>query len=531
VGKTYLWKKEVGVAQESKAIGLSKYAYVSLFGQNSLNDIKNAIVEETVDVGAIGKLPNIGTLKGISQLKSGALSWLSRLSAVVPGLRDYVIDASRLLFAALVRNQIVCIDDLDRAGADLAPKDVLGLASFLKEERRCRVVLLLNQDELETESKADFLVQVEKVIDTKLAFQPSASDAARIAISGTSTTEQTLAQNSIKLGITNIRVIQKIKRLSERLEEILKGHDDVILKQAIHSVTLFGWMIYQPTNAPPMSLIAEADAFEFFEKEEKEPTPEEKAWRAVLADYNFTRIDEFDEIILEGVRTGFFDEDKLLHAAKTITTQVQANNQSEAFRLAWRKFHSSFSSSADEVLASIEAAFRDGVQTVGLSDLSATVDLFKRLDEPTRAKALLDHYINAHSNQPSSFFDLGSHPFAGEVKDPDVRTAFSLKHATTVQKLDPAATLKKISENSGWNPEDLNCLADLSVEDFYKLFKATEGPELPAAIKTALQFGAFAGASPEMKMVTNTATDALRRIAGESKINALRLARYGISPS
>jgi predicted AAA+ superfamily ATPase len=47
VGKTYLWNK---LLEQTKAtIGLKKYAYVSLFGLQNLNELKYSIYENTID--------------------------------------------------------------------------------------------------------------------------------------------------------------------------------------------------------------------------------------------------------------------------------------------------------------------------------------------------------------------------------------------------------------------------------------------------------------------------------------------------
>jgi hypothetical protein len=80
----------------------------------------------------------------------------------VPQLSGYVALSRQALFLT-VRQQIVCIDDLERSGRDLGIKDVLGLMSFLKEQRACKVVLLLNNDALAGESASDFRTQLEKV--------------------------------------------------------------------------------------------------------------------------------------------------------------------------------------------------------------------------------------------------------------------------------------------------------------------------------------------------------------------------------
>ena len=61
----------------------------------------------------------------------------------------------RLAFLS-VRRQLVCLDDLERAGSGLSTRDVLGLTSSLKEDRRCKIVLLLNDEQLEKSSRIEF---------------------------------------------------------------------------------------------------------------------------------------------------------------------------------------------------------------------------------------------------------------------------------------------------------------------------------------------------------------------------------------
>src|ERR1700722_627096 len=45
VGKTYNWQTSLDRLRSERAIGLSRYSYVSLFGINSLEGLKNSIFE------------------------------------------------------------------------------------------------------------------------------------------------------------------------------------------------------------------------------------------------------------------------------------------------------------------------------------------------------------------------------------------------------------------------------------------------------------------------------------------------------
>ena len=63
------------------------------------------------------------------------------------------------------RQQVICLDDLERKGTNLRLTDVLGLVSFMKEERSCKVALLLNSSELQGIDNDAFDKYLEKVVD------------------------------------------------------------------------------------------------------------------------------------------------------------------------------------------------------------------------------------------------------------------------------------------------------------------------------------------------------------------------------
>jgi len=80
----------------------------------------------------------------------------------------------------------------------------------------------------------------------------------------------------------------------------------------------------------------------------------------------------------------------------------------------------------------------------------------------------------------------------------------------------------------GWHPDDLTYLANLPVDTFYGIFKAAPAERRQQMINAALQFDRTAGSTENMKAISRKAKEALLRIGGESRINALRVARYGI---
>ena len=59
--------------------------------------------------------------------------------------------------------------------------------------------------------------------------------------------------------------------------------------------------------------------------------------------------------------------------------------------------------------------------------------------------------------------------------------------------------------------------------------KSPSGRHLSSFVTTCLKFGQFSNASDQQKEIANRATEALRRIAGESEINRRRVKKFGVS--
>jgi hypothetical protein len=250
VGKTFAWNTYLKEAHPKGGVKLTKYAYTSLFGIKDLNDLKYSIFENTIPLKDLEKEINVDDF-------SEKLNYVQRnfkkIASVVTSnnfVQQYIGGSSRAMFY-FVRKQIVCIDDFERAGGGIEPIEILGLISFLKEQRQCKVIFLLNDEELKDEVKKTFEKQLEKVSDAVLNFSPNPSEAADITYpEPRADVPKLLHDFSVQLGLVNIRVIKKIEKLVNRLLEITGEKYPKLTNQIVHSITLFGWSLYQPTDAP-----------------------------------------------------------------------------------------------------------------------------------------------------------------------------------------------------------------------------------------------------------------------------------------
>jgi len=527
VGKTFAWNRFLKEAKEAGKVAASYYAYVSLFGLGNLEELKAAIFQNTVKRSDIGKTADLETLEGV--VRSAPSLWRKggTLARLIPGADRYLSTFERVGFFWL-RDQVICIDDLERKSRSLDIRDVLGLISHLKEQRRCKVVLLLNDEKFGDEDSAEFRGQLEKVADIMLRFDPTPAEAAGIGVDRNKSFHDELRRHCESLGIVNIRTIKRLERVATRLAEDLREFDSRVLTQAIHSLMLFGFAKFQPGDAPSLEFIRGLNTYEALVAEEEGHQPRRPEWKALLTEYGFGQVDEFDAVILSAVQEGHIDPDALHEEARKLERRLQASDGDHSFSQAWEVYHQSFDNNGDVVAEGLAEAVRRTPKAISPMNLSSTIALLKELGWAGDVGELLAAYTAGREDEGKDFWDLAENTFGGEVRDRDVRDAFAAKLAAFEEDKDPANLLMEIGRAKGWNPADVDFLAGRTADELYDIFKALRGVELKRAVAGALMFKGTVNPSDSMRQVTDNAVAALTRIAAESPVNRRRVLQRGV---
>ena len=158
VGKTYFWNKlleDIRGNDSDNVLSKRKYAYISLFGIESLSDLKTSIYSNIENHHLPIEVPK----------------WLKSLPSIFKDTRvtQLGINAPVKLIDNLLFNQvkdaIICFDDFERMSNKLDIKDVMGLANQLKLEKNCQVILILDESKAEGENKSKYAEYKEKLID------------------------------------------------------------------------------------------------------------------------------------------------------------------------------------------------------------------------------------------------------------------------------------------------------------------------------------------------------------------------------
>lgn len=529
IGKTFAWRRYLDEMRANNKLRPQDYAYVSLFGLNSLDELRYAIFESTVPPDRVLTGPDENTFqalvdKGKTMGRKGR-SWIGPMLSTV-GLGEVGNAVARSAFL-LVRNQLICLDDLERAGEGLKPRDVLGLVSFLKEQRNCRVALLLNDEAMPGDAQNDFLRLLEKVIDVSITFEPTASEAVAIAIESDEPIYIELRRHAESLGITNIRVIKKIERLVRRLDELLGDYDDGVRNHAVAACTLGGWAVLEPDAAPTLEFLQDYNSL-LAAMRPKEDAPDEFAeWRDRLEAMPWTHTDDFDRVIFDGVKVGYFDVDRLQGAAKKLDNELKRNGRDNSFSEAWGRYHGSLIIDDDNILDDLLKGALENLQHIEASNINSMIVLLRECGRNEQADELAIQYVAAMPNTMQSY-QIENHIFLNDVLvDPALRQALEGAYAKFEDCRDPQEVLVEIGRNQGWNDQDERLLASLSADDFEALIERTQGKELRHVVQMALRLAAHHADKEALQAPLH---EALARIAAKSPLRARRLKAWGFSP-
>ena len=533
VGKTHAWDAAIKKKARQKP-PLDRYAYVSAFGLRSIDALKTAIVQSTVRLDADELEPTVESffenLKGIEWAKNlaeqGARKWFvlfQRVATAIP-YAGKVADLLAPGAALLIRNQIICIDDIERSGQGLDVSDILGLVSSLRERRGCKVVLLLNEEGL-GEAKSTFREYLEKVVDQAIRFEPTAEESASAALDPEDPRFTALSGRTIALGITNIRVIRRICRFLSFIEPKLATLHPSVMERVVQSIALLGWCVFEPNLAPQLHRLKHHTRFSnLFSKEER--LEKDLTTDTILSAYDFARFEEIDAVILVGLQTGGFDEESLTKELATLDERFKNGDARIAIERPWDIFRYSFEDDVNKFADALVSSIENHAAAMDAGQASDVLGMLRELGREDEARRLAPIYVDGQKARPREFFEWKSHGSFFKI-DPMIEDAFDRRLAEIPMERDLAETLLRIGQSNGWRPEDTAFLASVPVDDYYALLKRVRGRDLHLVIGAALQFGRLDSPHEQQyKIIVRSMEEALRRVRAEGRLNAMRVKPY-----
>ena len=472
IGKTFFWNYYI-----THKLGDTKFVNISLFGVNSLEDIKKQIVLKIYDSNKISNFIKNNPIIG----KVIESKWGVDASLIASNFEkdDF-------------KNIVVCFDDFERISSNLSLSEILGFISELKEQHNCKVVLINNndmlkiQDELnhkkhirkdkdgksierffttQTNNQEIFDKYTEKIIDVTLKYEPHLKDNIRFLkeknIDKTYVDWElleklfsTIEDENKKL---NIRLMKQVIRKLELLEEILTlASIDIKLKNGI-LVEIFKGIIKDKINLTHLNINIRVP---FNLKKSFEKIIEK---HSIDLEYFKIEIEKFNLNIMQ-------DESK-----NTLYQDIQDTYYKYLYELKYDE-----KSFIKDFYAQLNTTDIDIVELVGLSNFEVYIkDFLKKLDNGDtkydklfieKSKIYIKNNISTLKNL-DMFTKKGVDRVLGDYKElQEYYTKLKSKaiDIKTNSKDEIKEIINKLLSDNGWNKQTEELLSNIDLEHHKK---------------------------------------------------------------
>jgi len=521
VGKTYFWRKTIEEISLNAEIGHKSYSYISLFGIDSFETLKNSIVANQISALAIGKDINLSGSVLFSKIKQ-----VLKYSEKVPYVRSISGGLASELAFQLVKDSLICFDDLERRSDKLDIKDVLGLASYLKEQRNCKVVLILNDEKLL--NKDSFDENNEKVVDLEVNFSPLAEEVFEYIFDKSHPYYDLIKFSCLTLNIKNIRILQRVERFIEDVIPYLEKIEKNVGEDVIRAIVLFVQVYYNKDNETlTFDFLKGFSNIELYLKKdirEEKISPEEEEKYKRLSNYRYGRTDELDKELMLFVQKGYLG-DGFFDYLKLRNDEAIAQKGKDSYGEAWEHYKTSFNLDENFFVEKLEKGFRANAKYLLPINLHNTVEILRSLNRNELANELVDEYVPLMIATNEEFLRINYNSFNDFTDEYFLNKVKQIPKASVIN-LSFEEVLEKLRGNKYYPSENVSRLASFDDSEYFDFFKRQNSELIYYTTKFLLSYGDDTDASPDGKIISEKTKKALQKLASESLINKIRISDW-----
>jgi hypothetical protein len=488
-GKSYLWDN-IKTSNANEAV--QEALYVSLFGIKDLSQLKVKLVQSAMAYSD-GKAKVKQRVLDAWRLAEKGLKFLNLKNS--PSLDELALMAA----PKLLNETFIVIDDIERKHRDLDVRQIMGFIDEYTKIHKARFLLILNSDELEDKEAWETLR--EKSIDHELALETTREEAFDIAIRNHPSIYAEAIRSAARIcSITNIRIIQKIIRVVNRLLSSHLSLNKEVLNRVVPSTVLLGAIYYKGMqNGPDFDYLERFNSTVYFmekrrkknaNQEETERDKLESKWAVILNELNIRETDDYEKAVVDFLQSGLLDTTKI----KAIFDRYEAEGEAFAAQQQCRDFfdkelwhpeldEKDLLAEAENLLTSV--AWLDPYMLTSLHQSLCKINGGKELAE-RMVEVWLDNYRAKQADTNPAGFDFDD-IFKRELH-PAIANEFEDRKAAA----NPLPTLLEVCirviKNSGWGDLEVRAMQSSTPEQYEDEIRKLSGKDLQTFMLKSIDF-------------------------------------------
>ncbi len=519
----------------------SYYYYVSIFGISSIEQLKARLIANYKnDLKSDSQSSQTKTESGVNFINkyinkciNSFVEWFNHISGkiektpkldlslphnfsipIAGTLISIVGDlALEIFFNSIVReNSIICIDDLERK-SKVPLEEILGFVEYLVQERKSKIILIYNEDELEDKKVLERYR--EKVIHGEFTLNPTVDENLDFRFKDHHYLDylEVIKKVFKETETNNIRVMRKTEWLIKELIPLMENWEDSLRHQVIKNCIIITaakldtdfckcWSI---NGIHPIDIVLSLSSTpqQYYEKsqgEDKETSEKKFEFQMKIIKMGYSNLEELDELISQLVNTPLSDsiESQFREKGDILNEREKRNQIIEklndlANNLYKSKYYNSFADNEQDIINGIISFLDQNYLNLSIAKFEEIARFTSLLggDISKYEKHLLEKILK-DILESNSYENLSA--FRNKLsKYPDLETSFNEKINEYHQTLDITTAVKNImnsdpSSRSLTLQKDIEFLRSLTVDKYCQWLQKGH-PELIDMVEWLLTSG------------------------------------------
>jgi hypothetical protein len=320
------------------------------------------------------------------------------------------------------------------------------------------------------------------------------------------------------LKIANIRVLQKTKDALDRFEPRIKKRFPNLWPNFARQVVKLSCLHYVYGEIFPLdTLIKYSSMGDYHLEKSKDPEDQKLFERRAPVRMIGYRATDTDVVIVEFLSQGLVDWEKNEELFVAQERHYHLSDINIRHRVIWSMLWANFSAPEEAFVKAQQEFLEKYKNELSLSEIDQVAKSMRLFGGNAQIDQILEEKIAAFAAKAAGKSD---HWDLFHNLTPETSSKVQELIARNVESKPILEAITMMTRPGGWNPSDIRYLANVTEDQFFEWLVAETAPDVLSNVK---EFRSRFGGRPESDDVVERLDGALRRLAGRSKIDDVRV--------